>query len=359
MDDYPKHQKSAILLMKLGGLLSVTACAFIMRNVIIRYHRGERIRLTHKLVFELSLSLFWASFFSPFMSTWMVPRDSGAYQAAGNTASCTLQGFVDSFMYGLSVLLNAILALTYCIIAKTGTKDEARSKRSRWMILGLPPILCFLLACKPLFDKAYNYTDFHVCGIAEHPLGCLSDNYDSECERGESARELKIARFTCICLANLVIVVSVFVLVWHVMKSEKRMADTNILSEPSNDLTMKVVWQGIWYIAAFFFCWGPWYVWQWRRIMHGMETMSSVESPALAYFISVTYPLQGVANACVYFRPSYRKFRERDRAEWRIASVFRTLDLNVPGWLSVDYWRSLTVRLRDDDSTGQSVPTLS
>lgn len=94
--------------MKAGGLLSMIACFFIMRDVVIKFNKGERIRLTHKIVCEvciklyalpssfcnrhiinniyvyaqkyndhynivlqMSLALFWASFFSPFMSTWM------------------------------------------------------------------------------------------------------------------------------------------------------------------------------------------------------------------------------------------------------------------------------------------------
>ena len=40
--------------MKAGGLLSMTACYFVMRDVLIRYHRRERIRLTQKIVFEVS-----------------------------------------------------------------------------------------------------------------------------------------------------------------------------------------------------------------------------------------------------------------------------------------------------------------
>ena len=54
-----------------------------------------------------------------------VPQETGAYQASGNTVSCTAQGFFDSFFYGLSVIMNSVLAITYCIIVKRGKKDEA------------------------------------------------------------------------------------------------------------------------------------------------------------------------------------------------------------------------------------------
>lgn len=102
-----RTQSFQILLMKANGLLSMIASQFVMRDVLIRYNKGERIRLTHEIVFEvggvpriihyfesvkyidsfhyiiiphhyitlscvkLSVANFWGSFFSPFMSTWM------------------------------------------------------------------------------------------------------------------------------------------------------------------------------------------------------------------------------------------------------------------------------------------------
>ena len=63
-----------------------------------------------------------------------VPKESGAYGAVGNTASCTAQGFFDSFLYGISVFMNAVLAFTYCVFAKRGWRDEATSTRSLWMV---------------------------------------------------------------------------------------------------------------------------------------------------------------------------------------------------------------------------------
>lgn len=66
-----------------------------------------------------------------------VPKESGDFQAAGTTASCTAQGFFDSLFYGTSVLMNAILALTYCIIVKRGMRDEARSRRSLALVSNL------------------------------------------------------------------------------------------------------------------------------------------------------------------------------------------------------------------------------
>jgi hypothetical protein len=52
----------------MGGLLSMIACSFIMRDVLIKYNKGERMRLTHLIVFEVRVyihnqSVFLDNFF--------------------------------------------------------------------------------------------------------------------------------------------------------------------------------------------------------------------------------------------------------------------------------------------------------
>jgi hypothetical protein len=42
-----------IWIMKVGGILSMIACSFIMRDVLLKYNKGERMRLTHLIVFEV------------------------------------------------------------------------------------------------------------------------------------------------------------------------------------------------------------------------------------------------------------------------------------------------------------------
>ena len=153
-----------------------------------------------------------------------------------------------------------------------------------------------MLAIQPLFDQAYNYSGIYVCGIAEYPQGCLYEHDEHECTRGSNAMELVIAHFACICFANLIIVASVSVLIHHVVSNERRL-NTNMTENTNNNLSIKATWQGIFYVTIFMICWGPWYIWQWMHITSEMKTMSTVDSPALLYLISITYPLQGVGSA--------------------------------------------------------------
>eukprot|EP00970_Alexandrium_tamarense_P015017 scaffold4595_cov191-Alexandrium_tamarense.AAC.1 len=337
------QHKLTLCIIKSGAVLSMLATFFILRDIFLRYHKGETIRLTSMIVAEWSASIFCASFFSPFMSTWMVPKESGAYLASGTTQSCTAQGFFDSLFYGTGVLLYAVLSVTYCVLVKKKRKDETRTKQSLMLILGIPPLICFCLAIMPLFNDAYNITELHICSIAEYPIGCLADNDPSDCTRGTKARKMWVSRFAFVCVTNAVIIVSVLLLIKSVLSREKRRNQHTRRNNTENDTeqSTKVKWQGIWYILAFQVSCIPWYVWQFIRISRALTLTSSdlLQRSALLYTLTITYPMQGVWVTMVYFRPQYLKHRERGASDLRIASVLRVLNINVPCLLSVEWWR--------------------
>lgn len=131
----------------------------------------------------------------------------------------------------------------------------------------------------PLFDRAYNPTGFHVCGIAEYPLGCIHPLNPYSCERGKNARVLSIFRFAFIFIGNLTIVVSVSILIHHIISRERRMK-TNP-GDIANNSSIKATWQGISYVAAFMFSWGPWYIWQ---VSKGMTTWVLLDEQYLTCF---------------------------------------------------------------------------
>ena len=83
IDNFDTHQMICVWILKVMGSLSMLASYFIIRDIVIRYYRKERIRLTSKVIFELSIGDFFGSFFSAVLGTWMAPKESGAYMAAG------------------------------------------------------------------------------------------------------------------------------------------------------------------------------------------------------------------------------------------------------------------------------------
>jgi len=351
MKNYDTHEKNSIILMKIGGLMSMTASYLIMRDIYNRHKRGERVKLTSRIVYELSLANFWASFFDPVLSTWMAPPESEAFMATGTVTTCNVQGFFDNFLYGTSVCMNALLAVTYCILAKFGRKDRLRSKRSQWLALGLPPLIMFVLALMPLFNQAYNYTDGHVCSIGPRPMSCLAE-VDIECTRGEDSRRMKITRFSFVFTANIIIVISVLILIHSLAQKERRMMAKGADNRNQRVYSTQKTWQGIWYIAAFMISWGPWYVWQFFRITADAQ-VEDAHSAALIYILALTMPTQGVWNALVYFRPQYLKYRERDSSELKITSLCRVIGVRIPRCCIAE-WRQSLISYREEEDVSVS-----
>jgi hypothetical protein len=358
--------------MKVMGTLSMLASYFIVRDIVIRYYRRERIRLTSKMIFELSIGDFFGSFFSAFMGTWMVPRESGAYMATGTMGSCTAQGFLTALFYGIAITMNAVLAITYYQLVKNEREDARRTTRSTRLILGLPPLIPLVLSSLPLINHGYNYTDMSTCGVGEFPLGCLvlDEVFPYGCTQGTSALAMKYIQLSFILLINLIIVVSVLLMISHAISKDRKMnrsTSTNLARTNSNSLngdvaidhvgkndnnnkTTKFLWQGVWYVASFQISWFPWYVWQWLRITDdGIVRPRPYESASLLYILSITHPSQGFLNSLVFFRPSYLKYRHRDEKEFRLASICRVLNIPVPKVLLVEWWESFTKKWSESE----------
>ena len=196
---------------------------------------------------------------------------------------------------------------------------------------------------------------------------------------------MKYIQLSFILMINIIIDVSVVLMIYHAWSKDRKInkstttttatttnseANTNSATDDNsinrasrkhknNNLTRKFVWQGIWYVTSFQIAWFPWYVWQWIRITDkGDMPARPYESVSLIYILSITHPSQGFLNSLVYFRPSYLKYRHRDEKEFRLASIFRVLNIPVPRVLLVEWWKSLCIKCccwkeSEDDTTSQ------
>ena len=240
MNNFDTHQTICVWITKFTGALSMLSSYLIIRDIVIRYYQRERIRLTNKVIFELSIGDFFGSFFSAVMGTWMVPGESGAYLAYyGTRASCTAQGVLVAFFYGIAITMNAVLAMTYYYLVKFDCGDGARTKRSVRLILGVPLLIPIILSVLPLVYNGYNYTDFGVCGVGEFPLGCLviDEVFPEGCTRaGTKAMPMKFIQLSFILLINLTIDLSVVLMIWRAWSKDRRMNQTS-LSSNDNDAT--------------------------------------------------------------------------------------------------------------------------
>ena len=115
---YSTLEVANTIIPKVCGALSIIACVFIIRDVSTKWHRNRSVSIASVLIFCISIADLLFSFFSAFLSTWMVPKDThipgwSVYLAAGNTQSCTAQGFITTLTVCASMSYYATL-MVYC-----------------------------------------------------------------------------------------------------------------------------------------------------------------------------------------------------------------------------------------------------
>ena len=107
MTNWTATLKAWAILPKVGGSLSTIGSILILRDIAKKW---EKVPLTTEVMALISVANLCIAFWECFLSTWMVPRDSYAYMAAGNTATCEAQGFI-------SVMMFIILEISYTILS--------------------------------------------------------------------------------------------------------------------------------------------------------------------------------------------------------------------------------------------------
>lgn len=247
----------------------------------------------------------------------MVPSNINVAFAAGNVASCTVQGLFSYFFYGLSVFSNASLAVACesictcicerdaklyiverfshttsspltmsahqsntnnknasdCCFVKFGWKDDVHTKYHRLHFTILPLICAAIISVVPLFGQNYNYNGIFFCDISGSPLGCNyydnlatdegGDGGQGECVRGAGSRQmLMYIGVIPFMVAFVIIIAAVSMLIYSVLKQERRMDRFQFAPSPSTNrkMTTQATKRGIYYVGAFGLCWIPWYI---------------------------------------------------------------------------------------------------
>ncbi|KAL7546427.1 hypothetical protein ACHAWF_009761 [Thalassiosira exigua] len=299
-------EKSVAIIPKVGGALSLVACTAIIRDVSIKWHRKKTVPLTSVIVFCISVADWIFSLFGAFLSTWMIPPDSGHYLASGNTQSCTAQGFIVALSIGASMGYYTVLMILYWIVVRFGWTE---SRMSNWYIrlsFILPPIVISLgFAIPPLFFGMYNDAGVFTCFFAPYPLDC-EVNPDVKCVRGYGSYEywMGFLIYNMVCLS--VIIISVGLLIYTVFQQDRK-GDKYLLKgqEKTRRNTVKSSWQGLRYIGAFVLAYSTLYIISFYRVT------KHIPSAAVVYLLIILLPLLGLFNAFVYFRPRYITYKEK------------------------------------------------
>mmetsp|Transcript_22874 Transcript_22874/g.37327 ORF Transcript_22874/g.37327 Transcript_22874/m.37327 type:complete len:312 (+) Transcript_22874:3-938(+) len=269
------------------------------------------------------------SFFGFFMGLWMSGEGilfiTSGPLIAGNTQTCTAQGFIFTFSLTYFVTAYAGLGALYCLMVRRGwTKDQMKTKKMRVLFLLPPFIISLAMAVPPLFYQMYNPTLFY-CSLNQYPNNC---EYDPEvpCTRGENALIVQAVTLLYALLCTLIVIVFMVLLICSVYSQEKK--GDKYLSKgqkKKRDYTIDTAWQGVRYAGALTIPFTPQYVFLGYFLFQ--TPMGNTTFLFWVYLVAIFFPLLGFNNACVYFYPRYKAHRKSNEDKTRFHCVCDTLGI--------------------------------
>ena len=294
-----------------------------------------------------------------FMSTWIVPKETGSWGASGSLESCEAFGFIGHGSALSSAMYNASLAIYFALTIAFSCKERDISGTYIEYCLHLVPLLTgWGTAIVGLPLDFYNSIGW-TCWIAPYPLGCGSELYP--CTRSDP-QTVNISRWVFFHLelwaSFLVCVIAMTSIFLVIRKQEKKMeryeferiyrmsfsgdgmtqqngaiisthgmlASRYISNNNSNQqrasisssprqqqqqqqdevpLSKKVATQAFLYCLLFFVTW----IFPMAQFLVSQIT-GYLFFPMLCITVIIN-PLQGFFDAVIYLRPRYLKYRRK------------------------------------------------
>ncbi|GFH52379.1 hypothetical protein CTEN210_08855 [Chaetoceros tenuissimus] len=187
--DFPPKQSIMIwsILQTISSCLSLIATVAII--VMIARSYAKLTSPFHRLLLGLCIADILSSI-GYMLSTIPVPSNysEDIWNASGNTATCTAQGFILFLGLYASQLYNCSLCMYYLIIIKYNKKDAYIQKFVEPWLHAVPILISLIggitIAAKTAFNAGYTN-----CSIGDDPPGCASSDL-LECKRGRDAKTL-------------------------------------------------------------------------------------------------------------------------------------------------------------------------
>mmetsp|Transcript_1939 Transcript_1939/g.5129 ORF Transcript_1939/g.5129 Transcript_1939/m.5129 type:complete len:581 (-) Transcript_1939:7-1749(-) len=312
-------EKLIVIGPKVTGGLSII-CSSILINHLVRSPRKLK-KVTNRLLLCLALSDMLYTFIMPFLSSWMVPKDMtdadgkkvDVFGAAGNTATCAMQGTIDQFSSKTSWVYNAELAFAYFVSIRF-RRGERALERFEPLLHLIPNALGLIVAVIPLHYQAYNFAGGGFCWIALSPEGCLE-----ECERGGNARHIKLLRIWLSYIPAFVtqgiVLLSMVAMCWTVFITERK-GDAYGSRTRNLTLSRKVALKCSLYVLAFEITW----IFNLSRVVtdliHDGNHETSGPEGELTYLLNILFlPTYGIWSAIAYFSLPFLAVRNA-HPEW-------------------------------------------
>ena len=299
------HHKAYAIIPKVGGILSIIGCVLILRDVSLKVKEHKAIPLTAKIMTLITVANLFIAFWENFLSTWMVPKESVAFMASGNAATCDLQAFISVLMYMILETAYTMLSALYYIIVvrKDWTTQKTQSLSVVSSFLGIPIIMGLGTSIPLLAAQQYNFDGVYSCSIAAYPLNCWHNN--APCTRAPNAAYIRALLYVYVLACFAMIIMFLSMLVYNVKKQEAELAkDCDYLQGiRGKGWSNPVVGTCLRYLTVFFIPNLALMIW-------GVIDVSGIHLSdtgwrVVEYLYVILWPMFGALNSLVYFRLRY------------------------------------------------------
>jgi hypothetical protein len=176
---------------KPSALLSIICSYVVIREVL----KDEKSKTASKVIGRVLLSMSISDIvfsFAWFLSTWPTPKGDEywyLHQNSGNTATCTIQGFLYQFGFVASPLFNMSLAIFYLLIVKYNYNEKRLSHLEKW-VQGSIWTFTLVASIYPIPLGLYN-NNWEICWLDSYPPDCKDSwtygDDEADCIRGDNA----------------------------------------------------------------------------------------------------------------------------------------------------------------------------
>ena len=295
------------------------------------YHRLMLGMSVGDILFSLSQVTFGA--ISPSDMSYMV------WNARGNLATCTANGFFVVMGMMLTLFYSCSLNIYYLILIKYNKSESYIRKKVEPFLHGVPISVALAWSIGGVVNKNYNDVGSGECGTAPiyNPRHCqgyedgeVREGFTIPCGRGRGEAFYLTFGGLATIITPIVIGVSLGMLYRHVSKQEKRMVrygtgalHTSSEQSPSDQnrdrsYSRAVLNKAIAYSCSYFMTWG------WT-IVGNIVILVGVTPPIpYSYLWTIFGPLEGFFNLLIFVHPKVlatKKYNGTDNISWPRAFV--------------------------------------
>ena len=313
------EQRTIFWAPKLPGFISVL-CSALVASLLIRDRKSRLNKVYGRLWLGLSVGNILVAIMAILSGT---PAPKGTfYGAMGTKETCTVAAVFFHFAFVLTMIYNGSLATYYYISVHTKWSDDFVKRR-------VEPLLHLLAFCFPVlgiaFGLIYNmygpHDIFLNCWASPSPYGCREDD-SLACSSGYHLRSVFVllAALVELNLFTSTKIAAVFAIYFTFAKQQKMMKAKYVTRSTHCALARETLIQAFLFLLA---CLIPYTLMILLRSLDIFWINMPHQATRAFYLFSLIahtlFPVQGITNLVIFFRPKLRQRRKEcpDETMWQ------------------------------------------